>query len=202
MTRFSKSAVTRASDSASILSNTAASVKTVINTLSRKIDESESTLIGKGYDAARKKLRLYLSAYQYEYDLLDYAKDNLININNKALNFLENYDELDDEELDTIEYTYITTKNNLNFLESSLESLQNSFLVNNKAAEMISLSNRIEQLQIYLNDLNKKIAKLEELEDFDDRLRSELSETNRTVSNFKRAVEDITPSNSYNTSSL
>ena len=67
---------------------------------------------------------------------------------------------------------------------------------------MISLSNRIEQLQIYLNDLNKKIAKLEELEDFDDRLRSELSETNRTVSNFKRAVEDITPSYSYNTSSL
>ena len=123
----------------------------------RFIELSPSKLQGKGYDAVRKELTMYVDALTKGKLLLSHMDSAIKAANNSMKNYMEDYSELDDAKEPQV-------KQELNSAKSMLAWLQSYTTVRNSDGSTSQVRNgtdaQIAQYQALIAELEKLDAKL------------------------------------------
>lgn len=163
----------------------------LINAINSFIEESTITLKGKGYDAARQKLSLYLEDIKSRQKI---ATELALAISEGAASlssYMESYSKLDDSEIDEIEteISSLETK-----ISSARQTIYNIKQNNQDSEDPVSINYYTEQISSWesiIEELKKKLDKLINLESADASAFSGVEGACESVVKYSAAVEGI-----------
>ena len=162
--------------------------KQLIDVISNFITESKKHLTGEGYDSARKRLEFYLSALETQQKLSENVKNNYTIGNNLMINFMEDFNTLDDSDLDNIRNTMSWIKSNINELNERINLLVGE---EDSADLLSSLKAKLKEWEDLLSSYTTLTEKLACLSNTDTSILDYLSDTNSDCNNFYTAVNEI-----------
>lgn len=158
------------------------------STLQRFIELSPSKLQGKGYDAVRKELTMYVDALAKGKLILSHMDSAIKAANNSMKNYMEDYSELDDAKEPQV-------KQELNSAKSMLAWLQSYTTVRNSDGSTSQVRNgtdaQISQYQALIAELEKLDAKLVGLAGEDASDIAKFKDVEADVSKYASAINGI-----------
>ncbi len=152
--------------------------KEIMNKIEIFVDASKDILVGEGYNNIRGRLLQYYNALRNQVELSNTLAEGVLSCDSSMSEFMEDYNELDDELLPELE-------NNLNQIRSHLtwlESYTTEEYFDEKIGEMVSIQKRngtdseIASYQEIMLELEKKINKLRALAPTDASIYSRISD--------------------------
>ncbi len=161
--------------------------KKLIEVIRDFIAESKDKLTGEGYERVRERLEFYLSALETQQKLSEIVKNNFTVGNNLMIDFMEDFNNLDDSDLDSIRAT-------LSWVDSNISSLQEriGLLTQEDGSEILkSLRTKLYEWKNLLTSYTKLTEKLECLSNTDNSILQYLSDTYDDCNKFLEAVQQI-----------
>ena len=185
--------MTNANKSALISSLQIASQETIAfsNLISRFRSETVNGLKGPGYDMIRNKMSLYQDALQKMSIICTNLESNLRAANNSGLNAMCGYSELDTKNLPEIRVRLNNTKTMLGILETKVK-VKNSD--GKEVSRTIGSDENIATYKKLVDELDKLIKALEELDGKIDAARGMLNSSETDSFNFSSTVSGISVS--------
>ena len=108
------------------------------------------------------------------------TQNNFVSVNNSMYNFMEDYNSLDDKNIDTIKGKISNIRSEIDYLDSlKIDALK----------VLINTNRDWYENQLYY--LNKELDKLEELQPTDNTLYGKLGKTVGDINKFKKYVNDL-----------
>ncbi len=188
MTLVDKNTINSNNDEIKSLDEVTNYSKQLIDVISNFITESKNHLTGEGYDSARKRLEFYLSALETQQRLSENVRNNYTIGNNLMINFMEEFDSLDDTDLDSIRSSLSWIKENIYALNERI----NSLLDEPDCAELLNtLRVKLREWEALLESYTTLSEKLVCLSGTDTSILNYLSDTNSDCNNFYTAVNEI-----------
>ncbi len=188
MTLVDKNTINSNNDEIKSLEDVTNYSKQLIDVISNFITESKNHLTGEGYDSARKRLEFYLSALETQQRLSENVRNNYTIGNNLMINFMEDFNTLDDSDLDNIRNTMSWIKGNINELNERINLLVGE---EDSADLLSSLRAKLKEWEDLLNSYKNLTEKLACLSNTDTSILDYLSDTNSDCNNFYTAVNEI-----------
>lgn len=156
----------------------------LINAINSFIEESTITLKGKGYDAARQKLSLYLEDIKSRQKIATELASAISEGAASLSSYMEGYSKLDDSEINEIETE----------ISSARQTIYNIKQNNQDSEEPVSINYYTEQISSWesiIEELKKKLDKLVNLESADVSAFSGVEGACESVVKYSAAVEGI-----------
>ena len=154
----------------------------------RFIELSPNKLKGKGYDAVRKELTMYVDALSKGKLILSHLDSALRAANNSMMNYMEGYSELDDSKEPQV-------KQEINSAKAMLAWLQSYSTIRNSDGTTSQVRNgsdsQISQYQALIAELEKLDAKLVGLAGEDAKDIGKLQDVETDISKFATAINGV-----------
>lgn len=175
-----------------LLSNEISDAEKLISSLTSLIEDTSDELKGKGFDAIRQQVSLYISALNSRKKAAESLKDSISLGISTMNNFMESYDMLDDSELSTI-----TT--DINSISATINQIEynyyNGVYKDEEGNNKVTLNSLIGNYRTQLNELNKLKEKLSQLNSTDSSAFSSVESAKDLVISYKTSVNEIQESN-------
>lgn len=172
----------------SLLESEASNTENLISAINSFIGDSTTTLIGKGYDAARQKLGLYLQDVQTRKKISAELASAISQGASSLSDYMEEYSVLDDSEIQDI-------KNEISSLESSIASAKATInQLSNSEGKSVDASSYTQQISTWEStkvELEKKLDKLINLSGADSAAFSEVQSIAGEVAKYSASVDGI-----------
>lgn len=166
----------------------------IINAISAFIDDSAMTLKGKGYDAAREKLGLYLEDIKLRQTIAAELADAISQGAASLLGFMEGFPELDDSEIEQVETEIKSLEGKISGARQTIYNINQSNLEIEDSENLVSTSCYTQQISTWeatIEELKKKLEKLLNLKAADSSAFSGVEGTCGKIVKYSAAVEDI-----------
>ena len=175
------------------LESTANAASGAASKISGFVNGSQSVLMGKGYDAVRNKLSVYLDALNKAKTICDNLSNNLRAANNIMIGFMEGYSFLDNSRIPDIENSIEDIKSFMGWLNSYTTTTT----TDPKTGELTTTQVRngtdaeISHWGDILKELEKKLEKLKQLDPTDSSAFALLSDSTDDASNFAKSLYEL-----------
>lgn len=195
MTKVYSSDLAQANSSAMItqLESTANSSAEASSKISSFISGSQSILMGKGYDAMRAKMSVYLDALNKSKTLCDNLSNNIRAANNIMLTFMEGYSFLDNSLIPDIENSIEDIKSFIGWLESYTTTTTTDPATGKTTTSQVrnGTDAEITHWKGILAELEKKLEKLKQLDPTDSSAFALLTDVTDDIRNFAKALYEL-----------
>ena len=157
----------------------------IINKINNFNTASTVFLKGAAYDALRGRLTFYTQIINKHITVCDNLKNNIISVNNEMLNFMEDFESLDDSKIEETSEALEKTKSDLSRLRSLLSS------ISLKQSDINQIKSAISVLEENIHYLERLLSKLKELRGKDTSLFSKLDKDFSDVNSFETALNSF-----------
>lgn len=165
----------------------------ILSSINNFIFTSNKTLIGKGYDSIRNKMNLYCDALIKQNKLFNILLNNVTCADNYLINYMQEYDELDDSKIEEFQMVISNLNKAINEIRSNISSLNSESISQNDTD--IGLISRLNgNLETYEEEykINKKILEtLNGLSSADNEASNYINDVIEDISKYKNAINDI-----------
>ena len=179
MTVVVKSSLIFDNKQASNIINAISKLNSAIDEINNFINESKSVLKGGGYDSLRIMLTYHVEFLSYAEKLYELVYEKILEANNGMIDYMGEYNRLDDSKLDVIKEQYNRVKSDLDEIE----------LKNNAFDEIKKYY--ISMLQDNIRELESLISKLSNLGETDRNLASGFDDALDKLRAFNRKVNGL-----------
>ena len=186
MAKVEKSDLSNMNTSINFISQLITDNQDIITSLKEFNTNSVNTLKGTSYDALRNRLSYYIDAFEKQNKIYENIHNNFIVVNNSMINYMEEFNSLDDAYIEQTRTAIENAEKQLAYLEG---------IVNNSRlteANRQQIRNAINKLKEEIPRLKKLLEKLTGLKPKDNELDSKLETTKQDIETFNNTVKNIT----------
>lgn len=163
----------------------------LINAINDFIEGSTTTLVGKGYDAARQKLGLYLVDIQSRQSIAAELAAAISDGASSLASYMDGYAKLDDSEIDDIEYEIKSLNSKIASARQTIASINESNVDSENPVSTASYTQQINDWEATIEELDKKLEKLKHLEEADSAAFGGVQSAGEQVAKYSASVEGI-----------
>ena len=179
------------SSAVALLEAEVADTTNLINAINSFIEDSTTTLKGKSYDAARQKLGLYLADIKSRQSIATELATAISEGAASMAGYMEGYSKLDDAEIDEIEAEIRSLESKISGARQTIYNINQS---NENSENLVSVSFYRQQISTWesaIEELNKDLDKLVNLEAADSSAFSGVSGACESIVKYSASVEGI-----------
>lgn len=163
----------------------------LLNAINSFINDSQSSLVGVGYDTARKKMGLYLENVQTRRNLSSSLASAISQGASSLASYMEEFDVLDDSQIMEIEQEIKKLRSKISGAKQTINRIIASNLVSERPISTSWYYQQISSWESTIKELNRKLDKLLGLGGADGAAFSQVSSLGGDVAKYDASIQGI-----------